>query len=406
MPCSFRYLLPRGRLASIGLPCALLILVLLPSPIEAEQVLTDRIELRYDQRPSRVRTWRGKIQRRRSTRRRSVRRSLSRRRSAFRIRSQNRERRVASPPATRRPTVHRSVRARSGSTAVRSSTKKSRRPSARLARSRTRTRSTGTRSEVAQYTSPTTPRTTPQPSAPRDSTVRAQRTREPKPARTPKPKVVEEKKKIEKPVVEAYQPNSPWLSANRWRGLVRRRIAEESPGLAARTEIYPNLGMLLRSLPDDGEVRVRNGIYVGRNAYPHEDRLPEETRNVQVECWLHGVRQDTTNLKFEGNLELLVGTTDDPMTARFMIAEIPAGRDLPGEPGTFEPVRRQLRVMLGSYSIGREFKTMIPTHVIVEGSLFFDGWRTLAPPTNTTGPSAPRLATVWEIQPVVSIEGR
>lgn len=228
----------------------------------------------------------------------------------------------------------------------------------------------------------------------------------PKPVQTPKPKVVQEKKKIEKPVVEPYQPNSPWVSANRWRGLVRRHIAEESPGLAARTEIYPNLGMLLRSLPDDGEVRVRNGIYVGKNAYPHDERLPEETRNVQVDCWLHGIRQDTTNLKFEGNLELLVGTTDDPTTARFMIAEIPAGRDLPGEPGTFEPVRQQLRAMLGSYAIGREFKTMIPTRILVEGSLFFDGWRSLTSPTNTTGPSSPQLATVWEIQPVVSLRGR
>jgi len=175
--------------------------------------------------------------------------------------------------------------------------------------------------------------------------------------------------------------------------------------LPARLEIYPNLTLLLRSLPDDGDMRVRNGVYAGRNSYGYADRLPEEMRNVRVDCWLHGARQDTSDPRFEGNLELLLGTTDDPATCRFMIAEIPAGRDLPGEPGSFESVRQQVRALLGTYVIRSDFDAMIPTKIQVEGSLFFDGWRQSAM-EQTTGPSAPRTATVWEIQPVVAVATR
>lgn len=404
MPCSLRFLLPRGRLASIGIPCALLLLILLPSPVEAEQVLPDRTELRYDQHPAHVRSRRGKIQRRKSIRRKSARRWKVHRRTAMRHRPAKKSRSVVRRRVARRPTARRHLRVKPGASTLRSVAKKLRRSSARPSRRHRRSRSLTSRPKITRPPSSIKARSAPRTTEPSRAAIRSQQTKEPKPARAPKTQIIEERRKIEKPVAEAYQPNSPWASANRWRGLVRRRVAEASPGLPARTEIYPNLGMLLRSLPDDGEVRVRNGIYVGRSAYAHEERLPEENRNVQVECWLHGVRQDTTNLKFEGNIELLLGTTDDPGTSRFMIAELPAGRDLPGEPGTFEPLRRRLHALLGSYPIRSEFRRMIPIRIVVEGSLFFDGWRGLTSSSSATGPSAPQPGTVWEIQPLVAIE--
>ncbi len=406
MPCAFRFLLPRGGLAKISLPCLLFILLADPSPVEAEPILIDRADICYDQRPSRLRSWRGEIKRRRNVRRGRFKRKSLRRRHVQRLRPKARTSRLAHRPAIRRPAAHRSLTPRSRPHRVRSVVKRrSHRSPSRLAHVRKGPRATKPAAPRARSTIATTPRPERPPLRVRDTLARAPRAITPKQpatttrATTPKPAP-------SKPVVEGYRPNSPWASANRWRGLARRSIAEERPGLAARVEVYPGLAMLLQSLPDDGEMRVRNGIYIGPNAYAHEERLPEEARHVQVDCWLHGVRQDTSNLRFEGTIELLLGTTSDPASSRFMIAEIPAGRDLPGEPGTFEMARNGLRALIGNYPIEREFRLMIPTSVVVEGSLFFDGWRGALAARQTTGSSAPQPITAWEIQPVVAIRNR
>lgn len=194
-----------------------------------------------------------------------------------------------------------------------------------------------------------------------------------------------------------------WSSANRWRGLLKRSVAESSPGVPARPEVFTTLGGLMRTLPEDGEIRVRNGIYSGPDAIAHEERLEEERRNVRVTCWLYAIRHDTTDIKREGDIQLVLGSTNDATTAAFLIAEIPAADpNLTTGADPFENTRRSLGILLPTYTITSEFRPMLPMSVTVEGSLFFDGQRSTES-SGDTGPGWAKLTTVWEIHPLTAI---
>lgn len=159
----------------------------------------------------------------------------------------------------------------------------------------------------------------------------------------------------------------------------------------------------MRTLPEDGEIRVRNGIYSGPDAIAHEERLEEERRNVRVTCWLYAIRHDTTDIKREGDIQLVLGSTNDATTAAFLIAEIPAADpNLTTGADPFENTRRSLGILLPTYTITSEFRPMLPMSVTVEGSLFFDGQRSTES-SGDTGPGWAKLTTVWEIHPLTAI---
>jgi hypothetical protein len=167
-------------------------------------------------------------------------------------------------------------------------------------------------------------------------------------------------------------------------------------------EHFANLGTLMRSLPEDGEIRVRYGLYPDTKTYIPQERIDPERRNIRVPCWLYAVRFDTVGKESERDIQLLVGTSNDSSSARYMVAALPG--ILPNTPDVtlFEQTRNQLLGLLGDYEITTTFRRMTPRQVTVEGSLFFNAARTVS---TLDDPSGKVLApsTVWELHPVTSI---
>ncbi|MBL7986658.1 MAG: hypothetical protein JNJ94_01180 [Chlorobi bacterium] len=189
-----------------------------------------------------------------------------------------------------------------------------------------------------------------------------------------------------------------------WRANVRRTVATTTAGTVAPFEAFPTLGGLLRTLPDQGEVRVRYGIYPGVKDHALAKRFDQERRNVTVTCWLHGVRYDSASADDnDREVQLLIGTTADTATATIMFARIPGplrgvGAALQDE---FTIAREQLADVVGERP-APQWRWITPRQVAVEGGLFFNGLRD--PGIRNDAQRDPsRPLTVWEITPVISV---
>lgn len=189
-----------------------------------------------------------------------------------------------------------------------------------------------------------------------------------------------------------------------WRANVRRTVATTAAGTVAPFESFPTLGALLRTLPDQGEVRVRYGIYPGVKGQAPAKRFDQERRNVTVTCWLHGVRYDSASAdENDREVQLLVGTTADTATTTMMFARIPGplrgvGAALQDE---FTIAREQLADVVGERP-APQWHWIPPRQVAVEGGLFFNGLRD--PGIRNDAQRDPtRPLTVWEITPVISV---
>jgi hypothetical protein len=206
-----------------------------------------------------------------------------------------------------------------------------------------------------------------------------------------------------KPAVRVIPPKQATaLPPKGWRGQVKRSIALTSDGRNVPVENYASLTNLMKTLPDDGEVRVRYGIYNGSRTYGPVERMDVERRSVRVPCWIYAVRFDSTGDESERDIQLLVGTTNDSSRARYMIVEIPGPNGINDE--LFDPPRRQLSALLQGYEMTSSFRRVQPRQAVVEGSLFFDGARSLERVNDPSG-DLPIPSTVWEIHPVTSIMG-
>jgi hypothetical protein len=183
---------------------------------------------------------------------------------------------------------------------------------------------------------------------------------------------------------------------------VKRSVAQTYDGRNAPTEMYANLGALIKTLPEDGEIRVRYGIYTGSRTYGPMERMDVERRTVRVPCWIYAVKFDSAGERNERDIQILLGSSNDTSRAKYLIAEIPGPVENGLNEGIFERVRQQLGSLLPDQPLGSSFRRVTPQQVIVEGSLFFDGVRTLGRLDDPSG-SMPSPATVWEIHPVTSI---
>ncbi|MBX7217813.1 MAG: hypothetical protein K1X90_12670 [Candidatus Kapabacteria bacterium] len=192
--------------------------------------------------------------------------------------------------------------------------------------------------------------------------------------------------------------------ATGWRANVRRTVATTPAGTIAPFEAFATLGALLRTLPDQGEVRVRYGIYPGDRKNTQAKRFDQERRNVTVTCWLHGIRYDSASPdENDREVQLLVGTTADTATATMIFARIPGplwgvGAALQDE---FTIAREQLSDAVGTRPTP-EWRWITPRQVVVEGGMFFNGLRDPGIRNDAQRDPA-RPLTVWEIAPVVSV---
>jgi len=183
---------------------------------------------------------------------------------------------------------------------------------------------------------------------------------------------------------------------------VKRSVAQTYDGRNAPVEMYANLGTLLNTLPEDGEIRVRYGIYNGERTYGPMERMDVERRAVRVPCWIYAVKLDSTGDQNERDIQILVGSSNDTSRARYLIAEIPAPFASGLNEDIFERVRQQLHDLLPDVALSSSFRRITPQQVILEGALFFDGVRTLGSLNDPSG-NMPSPGTVWEIHPVTSI---
>lgn len=208
-----------------------------------------------------------------------------------------------------------------------------------------------------------------------------------------------------KKLTASQAPGKLVVSATGWRANVRRTVATTLAGTIAPFESFTTLGALLRTLPDQGEVRVRYGIYPGAKGNAPPKRFEQERRNVAVTCWLHGVRYDSASPdENDREVQLLIGTTADTATATMMFARIPGplrgvGVALQDE---FTIAREQLADVIGGGSPLPQWQWIPPRQIVVEGGIFFNGLRDPGIRNDAQRDPA-RPLTVWEITPVISV---
>ena len=165
--------------------------------------------------------------------------------------------------------------------------------------------------------------------------------------------------------------------------------------------IFANVGELLDfTLPDVDMKEKYSDLKVKTT---NKRRKTEELYNVEVVCWIHGV-------KYEGGTDgdrdfhIIIGDDEDINEAKpFMNAEISG---LPSSGKNLQPlhdVRKQFLDMFSSYNFNTEFEHIDPpVKVRLRGSLFFDGAHGHSC-ASCPGPSWAKPKTVWEIHPIYSV---
>ncbi len=162
------------------------------------------------------------------------------------------------------------------------------------------------------------------------------------------------------------------------------------------------MNSFLQTLPDDGEIRVRYGIYPGPKVVEHSTRFDRERRNVRVSCWLHGVATDSVEGDLTSPVRLLIGSSPDSSLAVFIYARLP-GADPARPSAARDSLLGRISPDLAPGLSPTEIIYLTPRPVVLEGALFFNGRRD-AGKRYDTGRSRTTPLTVWEIQPVVALE--
>jgi hypothetical protein len=167
-------------------------------------------------------------------------------------------------------------------------------------------------------------------------------------------------------------------------------------------EIFGSLATLLETLPADAEYGARNGTFAGSRAYDPNTRFRGEWRNVRVPCWVHAIRFDSTSDPGERDIQIVIGTSPDISRSKLMLVEIPRARpdNGPDDP-RFAQARQEALRLLPPSVMEPGFHRTGARPVVVEGSLFFDGFHTAGTAT-APGPDWAKPTTVWEIHPVTS----
>ena len=125
-------------------------------------------------------------------------------------------------------------------------------------------------------------------------------------------------------------------------------------------------------------------------------RLPEETHNVEVDCWLHHVKSEG-----DDDFHVIVGSSPDATKAAFLNVEVSGlpvgGKDLK----VLTKARQQLNALVQQPIPKKKYEDVTPPlKVRIKGSLFFDGDHL----PGKIGPGKDKAQTVWEIHPVISIK--
>ncbi len=182
-------------------------------------------------------------------------------------------------------------------------------------------------------------------------------------------------------------------------------IVRSASGDIVAAQHFANLRDLLNDLPPDATIRSKYHLTTSNVSNVIQERVDEEKKNVEVDCWIHAIKFEDHS-KGAGNdndFHIIVGSSSNPATAKYMNVEVSG---LPSTDGKDKDAIRGTRTKLLSMFPGKHFTdhfTLITParHVTVRGSLFFDGGHA----AGAVGPNGKNPTTVWEIHPIVSIEG-
>lgn len=180
-------------------------------------------------------------------------------------------------------------------------------------------------------------------------------------------------------------------------GVARR--AAKTKIVDAPIEAFATVDDLLAELEKTSDAMMREKGIKGSRCY-YSDRVTEEKRNVRIEkAWLYTYARQN-----DEDYHLIIGSTPNIKTAKFMNVEISA---LPETGGDVEKLKKVRTAFFESlFSDGdidcEKYKNWFRLEISVEGSLFFDIGHKV-----TTCPAMIKkhgnLATIWEIHPITSI---
>ena len=124
-------------------------------------------------------------------------------------------------------------------------------------------------------------------------------------------------------------------------------------------------------------------------------RLPEETRNVETDAWVHFAQKETDN-----DYHVIIGSSADLRDAALLNVEIS------GLPPTssrnyaaLKQAREQFEDVFAGVMRAGGYTQFIPMHVHIKGSLFYD----IDHRPGAVGPRRHAPSTAWEIHPVTEI---
>ena len=164
-----------------------------------------------------------------------------------------------------------------------------------------------------------------------------------------------------------------------------------------------DLHSLLITLPKDAAFRAQYpALRKGIKKWP-ATREPEETRNVRIKsCWIVSAKHEGAE---GGDRDFHVVISQSPtnfhevMNVEVSALPKPANADSAG----LREVRSLLLTLADKPPPGGFAKMTPPKHVLLEGSLYFDGDHD-AGGKKDPGPSWAKPKTVWEIHPVTKIK--
>jgi len=179
----------------------------------------------------------------------------------------------------------------------------------------------------------------------------------------------------------------------------------------APTEEYQNLPALLATLPKDTALRSKYPFLKPMHHSAPGTRIQAEQRNVRVkDCWILVVKYEKSKITKtksgktkrtgDNDFHLVVSSTPQIQGGQRMNMEVgglpPAGET---DVEKLRSVRRGFLNMCSKIPTAGKFVPFSPAiHVMIEGSLFFDG-------EHTADQIAPQyhLTTTWEIHPISKI---
>jgi hypothetical protein len=187
-----------------------------------------------------------------------------------------------------------------------------------------------------------------------------------------------------------------------YREIPKTSIARDGTKIAS-VKSYKDLHSLLVTLPPDEAMRSKYpGLRksVKKPNWPAQ-REPEEIRNVRIKsCWIVSAKHEGG----DGDRDFHVVVSNSPTNfSEVMNAEVSG---LPkANTADFNTLRdvRALFLTLSTNAPSSSFTHLKPPkHVILEGSLYFDGYHG-AGKKNDPGPAWAKPQSVWEIHPIYKL---